>query len=186
MYCCVPVIHLLLSWRLERLRLCPGSLSVRLLVDTGLFPAVPCCEKSPPGPSGWVCVEASESGLAGSCGLRGLGLPSPAAHEGPQSSLSWPGLGTGSLGPVLRVRFGFGSAGASELMMLGVCTYSFAIHPGPFLVKCPSRGHSLQERCHAIWSVTLALRELPGLVLKHSISRSLSAVPFPEWWTAFR
>ena len=69
----------------------------------------------------WVSVEASESGLAGSRGLRGLGLPSPAAHEGPQSSLSWPGLGTG---PVLRVRFGFGSAGASELVMLGVFAHA--------------------------------------------------------------
>lgn len=170
------VIHLLLSWRLVRLRLCPGSLSVRLLVDSGLFPAVACCEERPPGPSVWVCVEASESGLAGSRGLRGLGLPSPAAHEGPQSSLSWPGLGTGSLGPVLRVRFGFCSAGASELVMLGV----FATHPGPFLVKCPSRGHSLQKRRHAVWGMTLALRELPRLVLKHSICRSLTAVPFPE------
>ena len=69
----------------------------------------------------WVCVEASESGLAGSRGLRGLGL---AAHEGPQSSLSWLGLGTGRLGPVLCVRFGFGSAGASELVILDVFAHA--------------------------------------------------------------
>ena len=46
----------------RRLRLCPRSLSIRLSVDMGLFPALACCEERPPGLSVWACVEAYESG----------------------------------------------------------------------------------------------------------------------------
>lgn len=73
----------------------------------GLFPAVACCEERPPGLSVWACVEAYESG-----GQRAGARP------------PWPGLGTGSRSPVLRVWFGFSSAGASEPVMLGVFAHA--------------------------------------------------------------